>query len=174
MIAGVESGSPADKAGLKRGDLVIEMNGNKITDVTNLRNTVAAAGPETKVEFRIIRNGKEQSIIVTLGEFREKKIVKKTSYDNALKGVTVQELTSSLRDKLGLQEGMSGVAVTEVASDSPAQGLIQVNDVIQEVDRKPINTVQEYDGIASKIGKHDTVLLLIYREGGSAYLTIQP
>ena len=174
LIAGVESGSPADKAGLKRGDLVIEMNGNKITDVTNLRNTVAAAGPETKVEFRIIRNGKEQSIIVTLGEFREKKIVKKTSYDNVLKGVTVQELTSSLRDKLGLQEGMSGVAVTEVASDSPAQGLIQVNDVIQEVDRKPINTVQEYDGIASKIGKHDTVLLLIYREGGSAYLTIQP
>jgi serine protease Do len=174
LIAGVESSSPADKAGFKQGDLVTEINGKKIADVTNLRNTVAATSPGTRVEFKIIRNGKELSITATLGEYREKKIVKKTEYDNALKGVTVQELTPSLRDKLNLPEGFVGVAVTDVGSESPAQGLLQANDVIQEVDRKPIRSAREYEEIVSKIGRRDTVLLLIYRDGGSVYLTIQP
>ena len=91
-----------------------------------------------------------------------------------LKGVTVQELTPSLRDKLDLPEGMVGVVVTDVSSDSPAQGALQPNDVIQEIDRKPVRSAQEYEEIVSKIGKNDTVLLLINRGGGSAYLTLQP
>ncbi len=173
LISGVESESPADKAGLKRGDLVTGMNGSKITDVIALRNMVASMAPGTKVDFKIVRSGKELTITATLGEYREKKIVKNTEYENALKGVTVQELTPGLRDKLGLPEGVAGVAVTDVASDSPAQGLLQANDVIQEVDRKPVRSAQEYENIVSKIGEHDTVLLLIYRDGGSAYLTIQ-
>jgi len=174
LISGVESDSPADKAGLKQGDLVTEMNGNKITDVTALRNMVASTAPGTKVDFKIIRSGKELTITTTLGEYREKQIVKKTEYENALKGVTVQELTPSLRDKLGLSEGVAGVVVTDVASDSPAQGLLQANDVIQEVDRKPVRSAQEYENIVSKIGEQDTVLLLVYRDGGSVYLTMQP
>jgi len=174
LIAGVVSDSPADKAGLKRGDLVTEMNGKKIADVTSLRNMVAATAPGTRVDFKIIRNGTEQSITATLGEYKEKQIVKKTEFENALKGVTVEELTASLRDKLDLPEGLTGVVVTNVGSDSPAQGLLQGNDVIQEVDRKPIRSVHEYEEIVSKIGRQDTVLLLIYRDGGSVYLTIQP
>lgn len=174
LISGVESGSPADKAGLKRGDLVSEINGKKITDVTNLRNTIAATAPDSKVDFKVIRNGKELSITAILGEYREKKIVKKTEYDNMLKGVTIQEITPSLRDKLDLQEGLVGVVVTAVSSDSPAQGALQPNDVILEIDRKPIQSAREYDEIVSKIGNKDTVLLLINRSGGSAYLTLQP
>ncbi len=174
LIAGVENGSPADKAGLKRGDLVTEMNGKMIADVTSLRNMVAATAPETRVDFKIIRNGTEQSITATLGEYKEKQIIKKTSFENALKGVTVQELTSGLRDKLNLPEGLVGVVVTDVGSDSPAQGLLQGDDVIREVDRKPVRSAKEYEEIVSKIGRHDTVLLLIYRDGGSVYLTIQP
>ena len=69
---------------------------------------------------------------------------------------------------------MAGVVVVDIGADSPTQGLLQSNDVIEEVDRKPIRSVQEYEEIVSKIGKNDAVLLLIYRNGGSAYLTIQP
>jgi serine protease Do len=174
LISGVETGSPADKGGLKRGDLVVGMNGKKITDVTMLRNQVASTAPGTKVDFTVIRNGQEQTIAVTLGEYKEKKIIKKTAYENALKGVTVQELTPSLRDKLNLEEGVAGVVITNIASDSPSQGILQVNDVIQEIDRKPVKNAQEYENIVSKIGEHDTVLLLIYRGGGSVYITIQP
>ncbi len=174
LIAGVESGSPADKAGLKRGDLIVEMNGKKVTDSTSLRNMVAASAPGTKVDVKIIREGKEQTISMTLGEYKEKKVIKKAEYENALKGVTVEELTPSIRERLNLPESMTGVVITNVGSDSPAQGLLQTNDVILEVNRHAIQNAQEFDQVASKIGEHDTVLLLIHREGGSIYLTIKP
>jgi serine protease Do len=174
LIAGVENSSPADKAGLKRGDLITEMNGKKITDATALRNVVASMAPGTKNDIKVIRNGKELTITAVLGEYKEKKIVKKTAYNNAFKGVTAQELTPSLRDKLNLPEGMAGVVVTDIATDSPSQGLLQVNDVIEEIDRKAVRSAQDYEAIVSKIGEHDTVLLLIFRDGGSIYMTIKP
>ena len=174
LIAGVENSSPADKAGLKRGDLITEMNGKKITDATALRNVVASMAPGAKADIKIIRSGKELTITAVLGEYKEKKIVKKTAYNNAFKGVTVQELTPSLRDKLNLPEGMAGVVVTDIASDSPSQGLLQVNDVIEEMNRKAVRSAQEYEAIVSKIGEHDTILLLIFRDGGSIYMTIKP
>jgi len=174
LIAGVENSSPADKAGLKRGDLITEMNGKKITDATALRNVVASMAPGAKADIKIIRSGKELTITAALGEYKEKKIVKKTAYNNAFKGVTVQELTPSLRDKLNLPEGMAGVVVTDIASDSPSQGLLQVNDVIEEMNRKAVRSAQEYEAIVSKIGEHDTILLLIFRDGGSIYMTLKP
>ncbi len=174
LIAGVEKGSPADKAGLKRGDLIVELAGKKVTDSTGLRNMVSATAPGTKIECKIIREGKEQTITMTLGEFKETKVVKKTEYNNVLKGVTVQELTPSLRDKLDLPENLNGVVITGISSDSPAQGILQPNDVIQEVNRHAIQNAQDYDQAVSKIGENDTVLLLIYRNGGSVYLTMKP
>jgi len=174
LIAGVENSSPADKAGLKRGDLITEMNGKKITDATALRNVVASMAPGAKADIKIIRSGKELTITAALGEYKEKKIVKKTAYNNAFKGVTVQEITPSLRDKLNLPEGMAGVVVTDIASDSPSQGLLQVNDVIEEMNRKAVRSAQEYEAIVSKIGEHDTILLLICRDGGSIYMTLKP
>ena len=175
LISGVESGSPADKAGLKRGDLVIGNERQKDHRCYEPQEYGRCNGAgNTRSISRSSGTARKQTITATLGEYREKKIIKKTEYDNALKGVTIQELTPSLRDKLNLPEDMTGVVVTDVSSDSPAQGLLQANDVIQEMDRKPIRSAQEYEEIVSKIGKHDTVLLLIYRDGGSAYLTIQP
>jgi serine protease Do len=174
IINGITKGSPADKAGFKRGDLIIELNGKKIKDSTELRNMVASMAPGTKVPVKIIRDGKEQTISITLGEFQEKKIIKKTESNNVLKGITVQELTQSLRDKLDIPENTNGVVVIGINPDSPAQGLLQVNDVILEVNRQEIRSAQEYEQIVSKISEKDAVLLLIYREGGSAYLTIKP
>ncbi len=174
LVSGVESGSPADKAGFKRGDLIIGMDSKEVADSTALRNMVAATAPGTKVDFKIIRENKELTLTATLGEFKEKRVVKKAEYNNVLKGITVQELTASLRDKLNLPEDLTGVVITNVSPDSPAQGLLQPNDVIQEVDRKPIKSAQDFEQVVSKIGEKDTVLLLIYREGGSVYLTIRP
>jgi len=174
LIAGVESGSPADKAGLKRGDLIVDMNGKKVVDSTSLRNMVASSAPGTNVGIKIIREGKEQTISMTLGEYKEKKVVKEAEYENALKGVTVEELTPGIRERLNLPENLNGVVITSVSSESPAQGLLQANDVIQEVNRHAVQNAQDFEQIVSKIGEHDTVLLLIYREGGSIYLTIKP
>jgi serine protease Do len=174
LISGIEKGSPAEKAGLRRSDLIVEFSGKKVTDAASIRNMVSATSPGTKADIKIIREGKAETLSVTLGEYKEKKVVKKSEYNNILKGVTVQELIPSLRDTLGLPENMTGVVVTEIGSDSPAQGALQQNDVIQEINRRPIQNVQEYDQAVSKIGKNDTILLLIYRDGSSAYLTIRP
>jgi serine protease Do len=174
LVSGVMEGSPADKAGLKRGDLIIELDGKTIADSSSLRNRVSALAPGTKIEIKIVRNGNQQSLTATLGELKEKADVKKTEYSNVLKGIAVQDLTTSLRDKLDIPENLTGVVVTDVAPDSQNQPLLQVNDLIQEVNRQNIKSVQDYEKIVSKIGEKDGVLLLIYRQGGSIYLTIKP
>jgi serine protease Do len=174
LIAGIESHSPADKAGFKRGDLVTAVDGKKIVDSTTLRNIVAATAPGKKVDVKIIREGKEQTIAVTLGEYKEKKIVKKSEYNNIMKDVTVQELTPSIQDKLNLPENLTGVVITDVGQESPAQGLLQPGDVIEEINKMTIRSAQDYDKAVSKLGERDSVLLLIYRDGGSVYLTITP
>jgi len=174
LVSGVMDDSPAYKAGLKRGDLIIELDGKTIADSTSLRNMVSALAPGTKIGIRIIRDGSQQSLTATLGEFKEKAEIKKTEYKNVLKGITVQDLTASLRDKLEIPDDTNGVIVTDVTSDSPSHGLLQANDVIQEVNRQSIKSAQEYEQAVSKIKEKDGVLLLIYRRGGSIYLTIKP
>lgn len=174
LVSGVEKGSPAEKAGLKRGDLIVQLDGKKVTDSTGLRNMVSATAPGANVKVKIIREGKELTLPLALGEYQEKKVVKKAEYNNVLKGVTVQELTPSLREKLDLPENTAGVVVTNVGPDSPAHGLLLPNDLIQEVNRTTIESAQDFDQVVSKIGENDTVLLLISRGGGAIYLTIKP
>jgi serine protease Do len=174
LISGVMEDSPAAKAGLKRGDLIIELDGKTVADSISLRNRVSSLAPGTKIEMKIIRDGKQQSITATLGELKEKAAVKMTEYSNVMKGITVQDLTTSLRDKLNIPENISGVVITDVASDGPSHGYLQANDVIQEVNRQSINSTQDYDRAVSKIGEKDGVLLLVYRQGGSIYITIKP
>ncbi len=174
LVADVVKDSPADKAGMRRGDVVTEFNKKSVENATMLRNLVSSAAPGTKAEVKFVRDGKEQSTTVTLSEFKEKKAVKKMQYNNVLKGVTVQEVNTTLRDKLDLPPNAAGVVVTEVAQDSPAQGALQQNDVILEVNRKEIAGLNDYDQVVSKIGENDNVLLLIYREGGTIYVTLRP
>jgi serine protease Do len=174
LVSGVMENSPADKAGLKRGDLVIELDGKTVADSISLRNRVSALAPGTKIEMKIIRNGSQQVITAILGEAKEKAEVKKTEYSNVLKGITVQDLTPGLRDKLDIPESLTGVVVTDVAPDAPTHGLLQANDVIQEVNRQGIKSAQEYKQAVSKIGDKDGVLLLVFRQGGSMYITIKP
>ena len=173
LVADVVKDSPAEKAGLKRGDVIVSLDGKPVEDSTGLRNTVAAAAPGKKVELKIIRDGKEQSVTATLAEFKERKAVKKVEYDNVLKGITVQEITTTLRDQLGVPENMNGVVITDIGADSPAQGILQAGDVVLEVNRHDIKNLSEYDQLVSKIGEKDSVLLLIYREGGTIYITLR-
>ncbi len=174
LVSGVETGSPADKAGLKRGDLITGVNGNSVPDSTSLRNVIASTAPGTKVDLRIVRNGKEQTVTVLLGEYQEHKIAQKSEYDNALKGVSVEELTPGLRNKLSIPDYVTGVVVTSLSPDMAGQRVLRPNDVIQEVNRASIQNMKDYDQAVSRIGAKDTVLLLIYRDGGSVYLTLQP
>ncbi len=175
LVSGVEPDSPAAKEGIKRGDLIIALNGKKIVDATGLRNTVAAYAPGTNIELKVVREGKEQNVTVKLGENNEKhKVSASTEYDNVLKGVAVQELSAGLRSKLNIPEGVNGVVVTGVDPAAAGHTVLRPNDVIQEVNRAAIQSVQDYERAVSRIKAKDVVLLLLYREGGSLYLTLQP
>jgi len=174
LISGVEKDSPADKAGLKRGDLIIQFNGKKVEDSTALRNMVSGSAPGNKAEIKIIRDQKELALTAILGEFQEKKIEKEIEYNNVLKGITVQELTPSLRDKMGIPENVNGVIIANISEDSPAQEHLQANDVILEVNRRAITNIRDYEQIVSKIGEKDSALLLIYRDGASIYISMKP
>ena len=174
LVSGVENDSPADKAGLKRGDLVTALDGKKIEDATGLRNKVAATAPGTKTEVSLMRNGKELTLSMTLGEYHEKKVEKKTEFANVLNGITVRELTPSMRDRMNLPDEVNGVVITNVSAESPTRGVLQTNDVIEEVNRTPIGSAQEYESVVAKIGEKESVLLLVYRNGGSLYLAINP
>jgi serine protease Do len=174
LVSGVIANSPADKAGLKRGDLIVAVDGKQVNDPVGLRNIVASLPPGTKIGLNIIREGVMLSINATLAELQDKTAAGKTQFKNSLKGVSVQELTPGIREKLAIPEDLNGVVVTDVGPDSPAQGSLQPNDVIQEVNRKEIKNTQDFEQAIAKIGQQEKILLLVYRQGGSIYLAFKP
>ncbi len=173
LITDVMKDGPASKSGLKRGDVIIEFDGKPVEDTTGLRNMVANTAPGKTVQAKVIRHGKEETLSVTVGEFPHKKMVAKVEHDNVLKGVQVQELTPDLRAALNIPADVEGVLVVHVTEESPSYGLVSKNDVIEEIDRKPIKGLKDYESTVSKIGPSDTVLLLLYRNGGHIYVTIK-
>lgn len=174
LVADVVEDTPAEKAGLRRGDVIIQYEGKPVENATTLRNMVASTPPGKTVEMKIVREGRETTVTAKLSEFKEKKTVKKAQYKNVLRGLTVQEVGPSLRDRLGLPRNVNGVVVTDVGRDSPAQGVLTSGDVIMEVNRKNIGGLSEYDQVVSKIGEKETVLLLVYRQGATMYVTLRP
>ena len=173
LVTDVIKTGPAGKAGLKRGDLIVEFGGKPVEDTTGLRNMAASTAPGKTVEVKVIRQGRAETLTVTLGELPVKTMAKAVEHNNVLKGVQVQELTPDLRAGLNLPADVEGVVVVDVSEESPSYGLVAKNDVIEEVDRKPVKDIKEYEVIVSKIRPSDTVLLLLFRNGGHIYVTIK-
>ena len=174
LVTDVVKGSPAEKAGFRRGDLIIEFDGKPVKDSTSLRNMVANTPPGKTVPVKIIREGKEVVLNVTLGEFPEERVISSaTAEENVLRGVHVQELTPELREGLGIPEKVRGVVVTGVEEDSPAYEVLKRNDVIQEINRRSIKNIKDYRDAVSRLKKGESVLLLVYRGNGYIYITIK-
>ena len=175
LVSDVVKDSPAQKAGIKRSDVIVAYNGKKVADATALRNLVADTKPGTTVEVTVVRDKAEKVLKVAVSEQPEaRKVVRKVERDNALKGVSVQDLTPDLRSSLNIPDEVAGVVVAGIASDSVAQGLITQGDVIQQVNGRDTGSARDFENVVSSIKTKDAVLLLIYRGGGSLYLTIKP
>jgi len=176
LVSGVMKNSPAEKAGIKRGDIITELDGKTISDSRILRNMVADNAPGKTVTVTVMRKDKKELLKVTLGEFQDTKVAKKADFDfdNLLKDVVVQDLTPDLRERLNIPSDITGVVVAQVAQDNPALNALQQGDVIMELERKPVANVKEYSEIVSKIGAKDGVLMLIYRDGATIFITLRP
>jgi serine protease Do len=137
---------------------------------------VADNAPGKTVTVTVMRKDKKELLKVTLGEFQDTKVAKKADFDfdNLLKDVVVQDLTPDLRERLNIPSDITGVVVAQVAQDNPALNALQQGDVIMELERKPVANVKEYSEIVSKIGAKDGVLLLIYRDGATIFITLRP
>lgn len=174
LVTNILSGTPAEKAGLKRGDIIVAYDGKTILDTTDLRNKVAATLPGTEIKVKVVREGKETDIPVTIGEQKSDKKGLEGNFDNVLSGLHVQELTPDIKNGLEIPDKTSGVIVTNVESDSPAAALLKNRDIIQEINREIIKDLKDYKEVASKIGDKDSVLLLVFRSGGYIYVTLSP
>jgi serine protease Do len=174
LVTNVEEDSPAEKAGLKREDIILKFQGKKPESLSELQLMVAASKPGTEIELLILRNGKEKVIKMTLGELKTEQTQEKKEekVENKL-GLQVQTLTPNLARQLGY-EGEKGVVIVNVQRGSLAYDAgLQQRDLIIEVNRQPVENTDDYYSIVAKAKKGDTILIVIKRDGGVFYIPIE-
>ena len=165
LVGEVEPNSPAAKAGLKTGDIILDVSGHSVNDANQLRNMISSMQPGTNVNLKIWRDGAQRTLPVTLGELNPEEATNRgsssnNSSNNALDGVSVENLTPQLARELKVPATTSGVVVNEVSPASAAASAgLQQGDVIQEVNRRPVKNVAEYEA-AVRNSKEGTLLLV--------------
>ncbi|MBZ5515769.1 MAG: PDZ domain-containing protein, partial [Acidobacteriia bacterium] len=177
LVNQVEPGGPAEKGGLKQGDVIRSFQGNKVDSADRFRAMVAAINPGTEVTLGVLREGKEETLKVTLGEQPASMGgpggAEKGPSEGTLRGISVQNLTPSVRDQLGLPSNTQGVVITDLDPDSPAaQAGLQPGDVIQSIEREPVRSVADFNRLAAQA--KGEVLLRVNRQGNAAYVAISP
>lgn len=177
IVAGVEPGSPADKAGLKSHDVLLEMSGKKIESYDSFRNEVAMLTPDSRVKFLISRNGKPNDITVKLAE-RPTELAqggnqtKGQQHSQQALGIEVQSVTKDLAERFGYALG-EGVIVTRVAQGSPAANVdIQPGDLIQSVNQESVSSPDEFEKAVNR-SENNKVLFLIKRGEYSQFVVVQ-
>ncbi len=178
IIDTVDSGSAADRAGLKQGDVIEAFGGQTVKDLNSLRNRVADTPPGSTTTVTIVRDGAKRDVSVTLREAAASKAAEKGESDSAATedtsalGVSVAQLTPELADRLNVPSNAKGVVVQSVNPDGRAAGAgLQPGDIIQQVNRQSVQTVEELRS-AVRSGARKPVLLLISRDGRSLFVTV--
>lgn len=172
LVGDVTEDSPAERAGIKRGDVIIGYNGKDVEDPANLRNMVANTPPGKEVVLRAVHDGKAETVKVTVAELPAETQKLQGKIDNVLKGIQVQNITQDLRRNLRLPKQVTGVIITDVEEGSPAGGILSRNDVIMEINRKSVSNLGDFEKVVSGIRSDQNMLLLIYRDGSTFYVTI--
>ncbi len=173
LISDVFKNQPAERAGIKRGDVVLSIGGKPVETSNDLKNTVANLNPGVKTPVEIFRSGKILTVTVVLNERNEASVNKlntteskeKESSDSGQElGISVSNITDQSRQQYNLPSDASGVVVTDVdQSSQAAQEGIQPGDVVQEVNRQPIASVKDFARAAKSVKKDNPVLFLIKR-----------
>jgi len=172
LIGDVMEGSPAEKAGLQRGDVITEMNGKEVLDPASLRNSVAGTGPGKDVPVRFLRDGKQMTATVRIAELpSDPKARAAVKRSQALQGVSVQNLSAEMRANLELPKRVQGVLITDVEDGTPADAVLQKGDIIMQVNRVDVRNVKEYEATLQRV-KGQNLSLWIWRNGGGLFVVI--
>lgn len=186
LVSDVAKGGPASKAGIMRGDIILEVDGKRISDVANLRNIIAQSKIGSHVQIKIFRpsqtGGKEIVLTAVIMELQAENVeaipgsLQPPSLgDNALTGITVMEMNPAIAKQLGLDRDEKGVVVVKIEQGTSAEEAgIKKGDLIQEIDRNRVNNLDDFNKLVSRIKPDDTVLLFINRSGRRFYVVLPP
>jgi Do/DeqQ family serine protease len=179
LVGGVASGGPADKAGIKQGDVITQLNGSNVRDANAFRNTIASTAPGTDVTLTVVRNGQQQQVHAKLDELTGNENPQGQTgpgggAGGGQLGVAVQPITPDIAAQLGIPDVKNGLVVTSVDPTGPAaQAGIQSGDVLIEINHQPINNVTDVKPALQKSGSRPA-LVLINRGGQTLFLTVRP
>jgi len=174
IVAQVTPDSPASRAGLKNGDVIDSLNGQRVENGSALQVAVSEDSPGSTISLGIIRNGAPQTVTVTVGEFHKDAEVasngETTGTQKGKLGLGVAELTPDVRQQLHIPSEVQGVAVQSVRPASPAEDAgLSPGDVILEVDRKPVSSPQQFVDVAHANPAGKDLLLLVWSQGNASY-----
>ncbi len=182
IVAQVSPDSPASRAGLQNGDVIEQLNGQKITNSGALQMAISGFTPGTKVQLGILRNGHSQTVDLTLGEFNNKGQVAENEGDGngsaaqgGKLGLAMQDLTSDVRQQLHLPDDVKGAVIANVRPGSAAEDAgLQPGDVIVSVNRKAVDSASQAVAGVHAIPAGQDVLLLVWSRGGESFRVLHP
>jgi serine protease Do len=174
LVGDVQENSPASKAGIKRGDIITEFNGLEVPASEQLPKMVASVKPNTKVKVKLLRDGIEKSITLSLGELPDEAVEKPAPQPSEDKlGISVEKLTDELAKQLNAL-GASGVVVRGVLPNgSAANAGIHVGDIITEVNKTSVKDVASYNSALGKSKPGESVLFLIKRGKTTVFVAVK-
>ncbi len=173
LVGDVSPNSPAQRAGLEKGDIILEMNNKPVSSSNELRMRISMMPPDSSVDLKVLRDGGTRQMTAKLGELEppkgERASAEKPSNGSGLDGVAVENLTPETARNLGLPASTPGVVVTDISPASPVadSGLLE-GDVIQEVNHKSVKNMSDYQQAMRNAGKDP--LLLVNRHGNTLFV----
>ncbi|RJQ17917.1 MAG: DegQ family serine endoprotease [Nitrospiraceae bacterium] len=182
LVTEILNGSPAEKAGLKRGDIIVEVDNKEVKNVETLRNMIAQSRVGSRITLKVVREGKPLPLSVAITELPqdaaqavpqepEEKFLRE---DNALAGFRVMDLSQEIAKQLDIPKDEKGVVIVKVDPYSTAEDAgLKKGDVIQEINKKTIRNISDFNNVVSKLRKGDTLLLFINRSGNKFYITLK-
>ncbi|HSQ12622.1 MAG TPA: DegQ family serine endoprotease, partial [Candidatus Deferrimicrobium sp.] len=171
LVADLVKGGPAERAGMKTGDVIIEFDRRPIKDSADLPQQVARVVPGAAVQIKVIRDGRETALSLTIGEMKEAEVT--AAEQEGELGLTVQQLTPQLAETLGLERG-AGLVISAVKPGSAAEEAgLRTGDVLVEINRRPVKNLADYNREIAGNDKAKSVLFLVRRGQSSLFLALK-
>jgi serine protease Do len=181
LVSQVTPDSPAAKAGLKYGDVIDQLDGHKVMDSSSLQIAISQRKPGQKIELGVIRNGQPITVSATVGEYHKpgtemaENDAAPGQANTGKLGLAVDDLDSDARQQLNVPADVKGAAIANVRPGSPAEDAgLQPGDVVQEVNRKPVTSAEQFANAMHAMPAGKDILLLVWSKGNSSFRVVHP